>query len=303
MHFVELQFEAELADSRSNLPPFLGATLRGALGRLLKQTVCQVAGGNCEPCLLQTICPYPAVFEGLAPSERDFMRKYPRVPQPFVLIVPSPDDVADESRMLTWGIRLFGSAERYWPYVIHIFNVCGELGIGRRRCRYRLNRVTDGRQGAPLWSEGRSHKIEPVSRKIAVTRLPERCALRWRLETPLRIKRNGRWRSGRLEGLDLLLAGRRRFQIMNYFYGDGAPEDGQWCGREAFVTRDQSLQAWGFRRYSGRQKRRMNLHGLIGEAVIEGPWGRVGRWLHAVKSIHLGKATSFGFGRVDWEVV
>ena len=80
--FVELNFSATIAD-RAALPPFLGATLRGALGHLLRKTVCQVAHGDCDRCVLQAACPYPAVFEGRPPVDRDFMRKYPRIPQPY----------------------------------------------------------------------------------------------------------------------------------------------------------------------------------------------------------------------------
>jgi hypothetical protein len=40
---------------------------------------------------------------------------------------------------------------------------------------------------------------------------------------------------------------------------------------------------------------------MLGEIAITGPWGRAGSWLFAAEKIHLGKATSFGFGRVHWE--
>jgi hypothetical protein len=74
--YVELEFEAELQGGRSSLPPFLGATLRGVLGYILKQTVCQIAHGDCQRCVLHTACPYPAIFEGLAPGRRGAASRY-----------------------------------------------------------------------------------------------------------------------------------------------------------------------------------------------------------------------------------
>ena len=129
--FVELGFEAELAGSRRTLPPFTGATLRGGFGWLLKQTVCQVSHGNCERCLLKAACPYPAVFEGLPPAERDIMRKYPRIPQPFVILTDpvTPETEQADCGTLRWGVRLFGPATRFWPYVVHTFQTAGEQGL------------------------------------------------------------------------------------------------------------------------------------------------------------------------------
>jgi hypothetical protein len=76
--YVELGFMARLKSPGWFLPPFLGATLRGALGYILKQTVCQVDHGDCDRCLLKTACAYPIIFEGVPPAERTVMRKYPR---------------------------------------------------------------------------------------------------------------------------------------------------------------------------------------------------------------------------------
>ena len=88
MNVLDLNFSAELIGERRALPPFLGPTLRGAFGSLLKQTVCQVTHGQCDRCLLKYVCPYTVIFEGMPPEDRSVMRKYPRVPQPFVLRTP-----------------------------------------------------------------------------------------------------------------------------------------------------------------------------------------------------------------------
>jgi hypothetical protein len=103
-----------------------------------------------------------------------------------------------------------------------------------------------------------------------------------------------------------VLAGRRRFQIMDYFYGSrGKPAEQPYEHLEAeeFAVIASRLRPWQFQRYSGRQHRRMTLDGLVGDIVIRGPWARSGHWLSAAPLLHLGKATSFGFGRVTWEVL
>ena len=52
--------------------------------------------------------------------------------------------------------------------------------------------------------------------------MPERCTLRWRFCTPVQIVRDGKAVGTQLDGLDLLLAGRRRWGVMNTFYGTGS---------------------------------------------------------------------------------
>jgi hypothetical protein len=305
VRYIELEFEARLSGERSSLPPFLGPTLRGALGYLLKQTVCQIRGGDCGSCVLQAVCAYPAIFEGIAPQGRKIMRRYDNIPQPFVLLPDGPLVNAADSPTLTWGMRLFGDACRYWPYLVHVYKTAGERGLGSRRIQCQLERVTDRVGNATLWSSEQAQTAQPTAGSIAPenSAVPARCTLRWTFQTPVRIAAV----SAGPVGIDLFLAGRRRFQIMDYFYGNSGDESPMPAsGRieaDEFTTTACTLEPWRLQRYSGRQHRRMTLDGLIGEITIEGPWGKTGPWLHAVPLIHLGKATSFGFGRVKWEVL
>lgn len=231
------------------------------------------------------------------------MRKYPTVPQPFVLVVPSLYSELP-SQQLTWSIRLFGPACRYWPYLVFAYQRIGEEGLGKNRVRYTLDQVSDAFSGQVIWGSGTSAVREPGRRAVETTTpLPSaHCVLRWVFHTPLKLRLAGK----NLSGLDLVLAGRRRYEIMEYFYGSGANSgrhDEPRFAEGDFTTREVSLKRWNLRRFSGRQKQLVEFYGLVGEMTIEGPWGLCGEWLHAIPILHLGKATSFGFGQVSWEVV
>lgn len=303
MEFVELCFAATLNGVSSLGMPFWGATLRGALGYTLKRLCCQVKHGQCQNCLLSQVCPYTCIFEGWPSPDRQIMRKYPSVPQPFVLVLPSvPCEVTGTE--LTWSLRLFGPACRYWPYLVFAYQRIGEEGLGKNRVRYTLEQVTDRFSGQIVWSAGASAGREPTHQPLEMNRpIPsDHCTLRWVFHTPLKLRLSGK----NPTGLDLVLAGRRRYQIMNYFYGSGEDSAHQEEPRFAasdFTTREVSLRPWNLRRFSGRQKRLVEFYGLVGEITIEGPWGLCGEWLRAIPILHLGKATSFGFGQVSWEVV
>lgn len=303
MEFIELCFIADLDGACSLGLPFLGATLRGALGYALKGISCQVKHGQCQKCLLSQVCPYTCLFEGLPSFDRKIMRKYPTVPQPFVLVVP-PVGSSLPNGKLTWAVRLFGSACRYWPYLVYAYQKIGEQGLGKNRVRYALEEVIDTISQRVIWQAKSSTIHEPQPSCISTAHaLPEgNCVLRWVFHTPLKLRLDGE----KLTGLDLVLAGRRRYDIMHYFYGsanDAAPIDEPRFDQQDFVTRDAKIKRWDLRRFSGRQKQLVEFYGLLGEIVIEGPWGLCGAWLPAVSTLHLGKATSFGFGQVTWEVL
>jgi len=267
--------------------------------------VCQLGQGQCRHCVLRSACPYPAIFEGLAPPGREMMRLYQNVPQPFVLVVPGLKSHSENSSMLTWGVRLFGQACNYWPYLVHVYHTVGQRGLGKRRVPYRLRVVTDRISKRPVWFPDRRDVQPPTIGNLSDHQktVPEQCTLRWVFSTPVRFSLH----SGELSGLDLVLAGRRRLKIMNYFYGQQSEQEpGQSEERlEAaeFTTLASHIRPWRLQRYSARQGRKMSLYGLLGKIVIRGPWGRSGPWLQAVPLLHLGKATSFGFGRVTWEVI
>lgn len=303
MNYIELQFQCQVACDRCDLPPYLGATLRGAFGYLLKQTVCQVAHGNCSKCLLQQACPYPSIFEGLAPPYRSWMRKYPFVPQPFVLVTQPPGESGNNPKTLDWGIRLFGPACRFWPYVIHVFQMAGQQGIGQSKVKYEIVKVLDGVTGQVVHPADNDSPAVPAVRELVSgeSNIPEVSTLKWTFHTPTRLTEK---HPCQIDGLSLLLAGKRRFQTLMHFYGnaDSLPL-GERVEAEDFRVESHNLHKYRFSRFSGRQKQKMELQGILGHVVISGPWGRFSELLHALPIIHIGKSTSFGFGRITWEIV
>jgi hypothetical protein len=241
------------------------------------------------------------------------MTAYDRVPQPFVLRVPGSDELDEDHAQLRWGLRLFGSAMRYWPYAIHAFQTAGQRGLGRAKCQVELEEVRDALGGTVLWGKDqRASAAEPTSAPIARSGndLPnsphERCTLRWIFNTPVRLRNKGRLNPSELDGLSLLLAARRRHAAMEHCHGPGQaerPRDAVRVEADAFETLESDVRPWSFKRFSGRQRRPMRLDGLTGRVVIRGPWGAAAEAIHAMPALHLGKATSFGFGSVNWELL
>ena len=302
----DLQFEAEVARDAHGLR-YLGPTLRGFFGYALKNLVCVVSHGQCDCCILEKSCLYTRVFEGRPPSARRMMTRYSTVPQPFVLCVPGPDEPPVIDGRLQWGIRLFGDVGEMAPYIIESFMRHASRGLGPRRVGFRLKRVYDGHTGATVWNEGFTSAITlPEIRTMRPRSVPGgRSSIRFTFQTPVHIRVGGSF-SPTPSGLDIVLAGRRRYSLLRYFYGfggDSEPSQEPRIEAEDFKTEEVRLHPWHIDRYSGRQHRKVPLNGSTGSVTITGPWEQAGAWLGSIEQWYLGKYTSFGFGRISWQAV
>ncbi|RMH12954.1 MAG: CRISPR system precrRNA processing endoribonuclease RAMP protein Cas6 [Gammaproteobacteria bacterium] len=277
--------------------------MRGALGYVLKDVACQVSHKQCDICFLKDICPYQIIFWGSPPANRSILRRYPSIPQPFVLDVPSPGSWGDDPIRVKWALRLFGEAGRWSPYIVETFRRIAKRGIGPRRVPFSIDLIRDGNNGRVIWSDNNSNLTVPVMDPIPPSDQPLNGVVRWHFHTPLHLRVRGR-SAQQIEGMDIILAGRRRWQILTHMFGATTrPEILERLDHASFKVVNQQLRGWSIYRYSGRQKRKVRLSGLIGWVDIEGPWHRVGEWAQYVYRIHLGKNTSFGLGRVSWQQI
>ena len=146
------------------LPPFLGSTLRGALGRALKQVFCFVPHGDCARCWFQQACAYQYIFEsknlGNIPADElhNNLQKNRDLPHPFVLIAPNPlkkrrshlsetpnyDKNFNEDyqpnhfsagETLDFSLLLTGKAARHWAHVLVAVRLLAENGLGEQPSR------------------------------------------------------------------------------------------------------------------------------------------------------------------------
>ena len=236
------------------------------------------------------------------------MRKYPYIPQPFVLRV----DLRENRQVLagdtyTFGLRLFGPAIEFAPYVIFAVQEMGRRGLGRDRIPFVLNSVHDGQQDIYI-REQSAHLHLPSVRHIRLDEPsgePRPIRLDVQFATPARLRTEGRL--NRLPDLPALLrAGLRRLRVLCHFYGttELAPADmsGLFDAAETSRLINSTLHWHGVQRYSTRQNRKMVMDGVVGSASWELSGETLLPILRAAESCHIGKATSFGFGRLTCEV-
>ena len=292
---------ALLTTTPVKLPPYKGATFRGAFGATFRQVVCVLKGKRCSDCILKEKCAYSYIFETPVPSNASKMRKYPYAPHPFVLVPPLEDRGEYEpGELLQVSLTLIGRGVEYLPYFLYTFQEMGRRGIGKGRGKFQIQYVKD-LAGKAVYEDGLLHSPQPLSWRDLQQdeRAPGEVTLRFL--TPLRVKYRERLCSD-LEFHILMRALLRRISLLSTFH----------CGRELQVDfrrliqdaqtvgrRNSTLRWHDWMRYSHRQRAKLKMGGLIGEVTFEGdlepfwPFLQLGQW------IHVGKGTSFGLGKYE----
>jgi len=299
--FAEFQVRGTFL-SQGGLPPFWGPTLRGGLGYHLKKTVCHVKQSDCQKCIVQKSCAYSYIFEGVAPENREFMRLYPNIPQPFVILtsMDAPSQIS-AGMEFQFGMRLFGRAIELFPYIVYSLLEIGKEGLGKDSIPYRIDSITQPAFPTVVYKDG--SQCLGMLQKEFVSPVPHNSDSQLSVEflTPTKLQVGGA-EARKIGFSDLMKAVNRRLSILAYFYGiPFEPSDtlsDYLTGVESVSVISDQTRLYEINRFSGRQQQKMTLRGLVGNITFAGNLSLYIPILKLAEICHVGKATSFGFGRI-----
>lgn len=241
------------------------------------------------------------------------LRKYPHSPHPFV-IEPPPEaaTIYEPGTSFTFNLVLIGKGIDYFSYFIYAFEELGRLGLWRDRARCSLTEVC-GESASP--GEETWQTIYRGDQKVLTNGFLVRTGrdlfddhahvhdqpreVTLHLLTPMRL----RFDETLVNHLDFHVLIRnllRRLSALSYFH----------CGRQldldfkGLIARAQEVKVekaelrWvDWTRYSNRQKRKIQMGGLIGQVTYTGPLAEILPFLRLGELVHLGKGTVFGLGQ------
>jgi hypothetical protein len=307
-----------------NLPPYLGAMLRGGFGLTFKHLVCMQSHlKRCTDCVLLHTCAYPAVFEPMPPPDTQVLRTHARIPLPYLFEPPPWREAAwGSGEMLRFNLTLIGQGITYLPYFVLAFQALGRRGLTNERIRADLCQVVAveaaSNEHVPLWqaeslrrdwmTAGRwqAEDLYPTPHKTIST-------LTLHFRTPTRLKHNGRFVEKAPPFHVVVRTLLRRVSSLSYFHaGERWETDYQgWIARAQQVEMTDAHVSWvDWERYSTRQQQPMNLGGIVGRVTYGGdastelgtglapflPLVRLG------ELIHVGKGAVFGNGQYAVEI-
>ncbi|MEW6488315.1 MAG: CRISPR system precrRNA processing endoribonuclease RAMP protein Cas6 [Thermodesulfobacteriota bacterium] len=284
------------------LPPYKGSALRGVFGHAFKAVVCALRRERCPSCLVRASCTYQRVFESrVAPGEGP-RQGVDAAPHPYVLGVPLDGRTEyGEGDEVAVTLTLLGPALGILPYLVYAFQEVGRRGLTPARKPLALAAVEalgeGGWQTVYAQESGSLLEARVAAAPPAIPHLSRGAAVI--LETPLRLQERGELVRDPGFGA-LFLAARRRLGLLARYYGGGEPpfDRGLLDASRAVPTTRSELRWHDWTRYSNRQQTKMQLGGVVGTLVFEADLTPFAPWLAWAERLHLGKATSFGLGKL-----
>ncbi|MGI8538241.1 MAG: CRISPR system precrRNA processing endoribonuclease RAMP protein Cas6 [Rubrobacteraceae bacterium] len=289
------------------VPPYEGSMIRGAFGQAFKQSCCPFPH-NGSGCPLEDKCPYGYVFETSPPEEMREFAKNKELPRPYLFEPPDGTKMEYEpGEKMRFGFTVVGRAAEYMPYFIFAFSKMGEMGVGRRRAKYELERVVaknplTGGQAEVFDGDVVKNERLPTVWKDAVRSASQMDTERLRVEflTPTFIKFKGEVAPEAPPFAALVQSLLIRIPMLSAIHcGEMWREDFKSLverAGEVKTVRDHTTWA-SFRRHSSFKNRTEALEGVVGHAEYAGPAEEFLPLLKMGELTHVGKRVVFGLGR------
>lgn len=285
MNIIKVRYllKVESPDIRVGL--FYGTRLRGALGYFLKKISCKQKQSSCSECMLKTFCVYQRFYEDAGI-------------RPWRLIPPSPGTYCS-GESFEFEIVFFDDFGLHIPFVTLAIKDMGLKGIGKDDTdRYELieaHAQSLSKVERPIYHEGelnynpqdflsdsRESDIEYNENQITVL-----------FKTPLRLKNESHLVTSLNEKI-FWEACLERAKSLGY---EIAPND-TFFDLALVSSKSKWLE---HKRYSTRQKSNMQLGGVVGEITLAGDIKKYKKIFSLIEMTGLGKATTFGFGHVEFK--
>ncbi|MBB5022243.1 CRISPR system precrRNA processing endoribonuclease RAMP protein Cas6 [Desulfurispira natronophila] len=261
-----------VANETCTLPRFKHSTLRGALGHGLRRTICIKRKGECATCSLLKHCPYTTIFDNTVTQHEQI---------PLVCYSGDTRTQYEPGEAIPLQITLMGPAMQHCAYVLLALQEMATQGLGKERHKFSLS----DNPPQPLTSELYSTPFSPGTYRL-------------HLLSPLRSKTGSRLTADLAIPKVLQLA-QRRLQGLQEYHQQPSPQFLTSLPEAQEISRN--LQWLDIGRYSNRQATKMKLGGFVGTMEFSDPTGAAATMLSAAAKIHIGKQTTFGYGKIELE--
>lgn len=309
IRYVKLHFTVMMSED-TRLPVEKVSAIRGGMGEMLLRANC-VRDRGCEQC----------DFESECIVRRTMYSRYEIIPRfvttndsvGYILECENYDKEFCEGDLLSFNLILFGRSIVYFNQYMQAFFALGREGIGKEHSRFEIVSVTNTKRKR-LYSKGmiymENYQIQTMWEYVEyrMEKLhKEGCKNKLVFQTPLTLKYHEEIQEAfHMEGI--WNAVRRRIYMLECYEGISDDIYAALGCNPADLTEDglseqlpniirQEHEWITVRRYSSTQKRKMLLEGIKGYAVLDAIPKEMLPVFVAGELTHIGKCTSFGFGK------
>ena len=296
IRYIKLHFTLRFPED-SVLPVNKPSALRGGIGEMLLRANC-IRDRKCEQCDFEPECIVRRVMYSKMEIQPGFMSAGDSVG--YVVECEDYRDHLQAGEELGFQLILFGKNIVYFNQYMQALYALGQQGLGKEHARFVIAGVTNSLKqnilkGNNIYMKSYSVNLLADYAEYRMNQLRGREEVKIRLQSPLTIKKNGEF----LKEPDIravLEALWRRLYMLNCFEGiemkEHFPDIFPVPEMRSAVYRPVRIK-----RYSNRTNSGMPMEGVEGTLTISRVTEDVMRLLAAGELIHIGKNTSFGFGR------
>lgn len=292
--YIKLKFKV-IFPKKSILPKEKVSALRGGMGEMLLRQNC-IGERDCPHCQFEEACIVRSTMYTRMKRKPAFMKGDDSIG--YLLECENYQTVFQAGDSLFFYLILFGNNIVYFGQYLQAFYQLGVSGIGKDKAKFQIEEVSS--RGQKIFKDnivdmGRYH-IETVNdyAERRMHRLKEQgCRNMLAFHTPLCLKFHGQYlREFHSEAI--FQAVFRRIMMLDYFverYID-LPEVSDYPEINEQMTAERVVQ-----RYSSTQDAKIRLKGIVGTACFTYIPEELLPYLIAGELLHIGKNSSFGFGR------
>ncbi|WP_031556036.1 CRISPR system precrRNA processing endoribonuclease RAMP protein Cas6 [Oribacterium sp. FC2011] len=293
IRYIKLHFNLNITVS-SEWPENKVSALRGGMGEMLLRMHC-VRSRECENCDFNPDCLVRQMMYSQMKIQPTFMTEGDSAG--YVIECEDYSDYFESGDELMFNLLLFGRNIAFFGLYLQAFQYLGMSGIGKDKSKFIVSEVTNSK-GKIIFDGTMVHMnaLETMSIREYVD---YRCkkingTARLMFHTPLTLKYNSEF----LKKFDIeaiMRAIERRVYILNCFEGNDTGRI-DLNGHIPLLT-DSDVKQSSVSRYSSTHQKVMTFRGIKGYADIEEIDQYAKELLAAGELIHIGKNTSFGFGK------
>ena len=295
VEYIKLHFTAELLEDAA-LPRQKASALRGGMGEMLLRINC-IRDRHCDQCPYEPECLVRRIMYSKMRTQPEFMSAGDSVG--YVICCEDRRENFKAGDTFEFSMTLFGRMAVYFGQILQAFQYLGYQGLGREKAKFRIIRVMNSKLQNIL--DGQNVYME----RVTTQRIGDYVVYRKKketlgnsanliLRTPLAIKSQGeQLREVQAEAFFKSII-RRLYMLNAYEKSDAKAPDGL---EDVPTITMQSVKQVTVKRYSTTHEDRIGLEGIIGECRMENLSERNLELLYAGELVHVGKNTSFGFGR------
>ncbi len=300
VHYIKLSFTLVLTED-TVLPVHKVSALRGGMGEMLLRANC-IRDRKCESCYFAPECMIQRTMYSQFEKKPRFVTTGESIG--YVIECDNHRQEFAKGDTLMFHLILFGRTAVYFNLFLQAIHMLGMNGLGKHESSFQIANITNT-DGEPVL-DGLDVHMERYQVKQTRTYVEQRLKTlkgtvpaKMIFETPLTVKYNGDFlREFHMDAI--IRSVKRRIYMLDCFEGID--------GEEAFdhnyllpVIRHQEVRRRAVRRYSTRKQSAMYLNGIQGEIELEQLEPETLGLLLAGELIHIGKNTSFGFGKYSME--